>query len=290
MAASAASAASAADAPLSKVDQLARWTEILKIPGNECCAECASADRSWVVLDYGVLLCIHCAGAHRALGSHISKVRSVDMDVFTDAEFTWLASLGNRKSNTIWEAALPPSMRRPAADSPACVRRRWLVEKYDEQRFLLGTEALGDADRAPHERTRGWLSKQGSFVPTWRRRFFAVDEARSALRYYTDESAADSTLRGTLPLAGAVVELDDAEPLQFRVKFADGTPELVARAASSADLEGWIWALHHLTHAAARAAAADPEAAAAAAAARGSRRGSNLIDRLRGSRRVSAPG
>ena len=34
----------------------------------------------------------------------------------------------------------------------------------------------------------------------------------------------------------------------------------------------------------------DPEAAAAAAAARGSRRGSNLIDRLRGSRRVSAPG
>ena len=28
------------------------------------------------VLDYGILICIHCAGAHRALGSHISKVVS----------------------------------------------------------------------------------------------------------------------------------------------------------------------------------------------------------------------
>ena len=73
-------------------------------------------------------------------------------------------------------------MRRPAADSPACVRRRWLVEKYDEQRFLLGTEALGGADRAPHERTRGWLSKQGSFVPTWRRRFFLDDPSKQQHR------------------------------------------------------------------------------------------------------------
>ena len=114
------------------------------------------------------------------------------MDVFTDAEFTWLASLGNRKSNTIWEAALPPSMRQPAADSPACVRRRWLVEKYDEQRFLLGTEALGDADRAPHGAAR--LAVEAGLVRAdVAAAFFAVDEARSALRYYTDESAADST-------------------------------------------------------------------------------------------------
>ena len=67
-------------------------------------------------------------------------------------------------------------------------------------------------------------------MPTWRRRFFAVDEARSA-RATTPTSRPPTRRRGTLPLAGAVVD-DDAEPLQFRVKFADGTPELVARAAA----------------------------------------------------------
>ena len=31
----------------------------------------------------GVFLCIRCSGIHRSMGTHISKVKSVDLDVWT---------------------------------------------------------------------------------------------------------------------------------------------------------------------------------------------------------------
>ena len=63
------------------------------------------------VLDYGILICIHCAGAHRALGSHISKVRSTELDDFDESLFLWFESLGNAKNNLRWEAELPATVR-----------------------------------------------------------------------------------------------------------------------------------------------------------------------------------
>lgn len=37
-------------------------------------------DPDWASLNLGVLMCIECSGIHRNLGSHISKVRSLDLD------------------------------------------------------------------------------------------------------------------------------------------------------------------------------------------------------------------
>ena len=34
-------------------------------------------------LSRGVFLCIRCSGIHRSMGTHISKVKSVDLDVWT---------------------------------------------------------------------------------------------------------------------------------------------------------------------------------------------------------------
>ena len=61
---------------LSRDEQQRRWEAFRARPGNRTCAECAAQDTTWAVLDYGILICIHCAGAHRALGSHISKAVS----------------------------------------------------------------------------------------------------------------------------------------------------------------------------------------------------------------------
>ena len=44
-------------------------------PGNGVCADCREPDPEWASLNLGVLLCIECSGAHRKLGSHISKVQ-----------------------------------------------------------------------------------------------------------------------------------------------------------------------------------------------------------------------
>ena len=47
--------------------------EIMKNEGNNVCADCGSSDPVWVSLILGVFMCIECSGAHRNLGTLISK-------------------------------------------------------------------------------------------------------------------------------------------------------------------------------------------------------------------------
>lgn len=42
----------------------------------------------WASWNIGVFLCIRCAGIHRNLGVHISKVKSVNLDTWTEKQIT----------------------------------------------------------------------------------------------------------------------------------------------------------------------------------------------------------
>ena len=101
------------EAACTRAESADRFRSLRSLPGNDKCVECHAPDTSWVVLDHGVLVCLHCAGAHRGLGTHISKVRSSQHDQFTPSEFEWLAAGGNAKSAALYEGALPPTVRRP---------------------------------------------------------------------------------------------------------------------------------------------------------------------------------
>lgn len=43
--------------------------------GNDRCADCGAGQPDWAVINRGLVLCQQCAGAHRSLGTHISKAR-----------------------------------------------------------------------------------------------------------------------------------------------------------------------------------------------------------------------
>lgn len=45
-------------------------------PRNACCADCGRASNNWASVNLGVFLCDRCADVHRALGTHISKVKA----------------------------------------------------------------------------------------------------------------------------------------------------------------------------------------------------------------------
>ncbi|KAL7414932.1 hypothetical protein BDY24DRAFT_22851 [Mrakia frigida] len=75
--------------------------DLLKIPGNEICADCRGSGPRWCSWNIGILLCVPCASQHRRLGTHISKVKSLTLDVFTREQIESIRSMGNIKSNAL---------------------------------------------------------------------------------------------------------------------------------------------------------------------------------------------
>ncbi|GAA0162933.1 hypothetical protein LIER_18923 [Lithospermum erythrorhizon] len=79
-----------------------------RVCGNDKCADCGAAEPDWASLNLGVLVCIECSGVHRNLGVHISKVRSLTLDVkvWEPSVLSLFQSLGNVFANSVWEESL----------------------------------------------------------------------------------------------------------------------------------------------------------------------------------------
>lgn len=52
-----------------------------------------NTDPDWADVKFGVFICIECSGIHRGLGAHLTKVRSLTLDDFTDENITVSAEI-----------------------------------------------------------------------------------------------------------------------------------------------------------------------------------------------------
>jgi Arf-GAP with SH3 domain, ANK repeat and PH domain-containing protein len=106
--------------------------------GNCWCADCGSGSKvEWVSINLGIILCIECSGIHRSLGTHISKVRSLTLDItsFTIDIIELLLLVGNRVSNMVWEAKLDPSLK-PSPQATREQRLKFITAKYVERAYI----------------------------------------------------------------------------------------------------------------------------------------------------------
>ncbi|OQS00528.1 hypothetical protein THRCLA_05927 [Thraustotheca clavata] len=69
--------------------------ELRKMPGNNKCVDCDAPYPQWATVSYGTFMCLECSGRHRGLGVHISFVRSVTMDSWTDKQIRMMQLGGN---------------------------------------------------------------------------------------------------------------------------------------------------------------------------------------------------
>lgn len=87
----------------------------------------------WASWNLGIFLCIRCAGIHRNLGVHISKVKSVNLDSWTPEQVGSIQNMGNSKARAVYEANLPDSFSRPQADSAL---ESFIRAKYEQKKYI----------------------------------------------------------------------------------------------------------------------------------------------------------
>ena len=75
---------------------------VRSLPLNNSCVECETPSPDWASVTYGIALCLECAGVHRGLGVHLSFVRSLTMDDWTDDQYRRMVQGGNGKWKDYW--------------------------------------------------------------------------------------------------------------------------------------------------------------------------------------------
>ncbi|XP_051010267.1 arf-GAP with GTPase, ANK repeat and PH domain-containing protein 1 isoform X10 [Acomys russatus] len=108
---------------------------IRNMRGNAHCVDCDTQNPNWASLNLGALMCIECSGIHRNLGTHLSRVRSLDLDDWPMELIKVMSSIGNELANSVWEES-SQGRTKPSLDSTREEKERWIRAKYEQKLFL----------------------------------------------------------------------------------------------------------------------------------------------------------
>lgn len=108
-------------------------SKMLREDDNKYCADCEAKGPRWASWNLGVFMCIRCAGIHRNLGVHISRVKSVNLDQWTPEQIQSMVDMGNNRAKQMYEAHLPDNFRRPQTDQAVEV---FIRDKYERKKYF----------------------------------------------------------------------------------------------------------------------------------------------------------
>uniref|UniRef100_A0AAZ1X0F4 Arf-GAP domain-containing protein n=1 Tax=Oreochromis aureus TaxID=47969 RepID=A0AAZ1X0F4_OREAU len=130
-------------------------SKLLREEDNKYCADCEAKGPRWASWNLGVFMCIRCAGIHRNLGVHISRVKSVNLDQWTPEQIQSMVDMGNTRARQLYEAHLPENFRRPQTDQAVEV---FIRDKYERKKYY-NKEALATAQKE-HEKKKEERKKE----------------------------------------------------------------------------------------------------------------------------------
>lgn len=141
--------------------------ELLDIVNNRSnlnrCGECGAEHPTWASYSLGIFLCGRCANIHKNVlsvtgpnGKPISRVKSLTLDKWSDAEIDNLRHIGNRKARNKWNPKRVPFPHDDDDDGP--------IEEYFREKYILGlyrNDAL-DAHDYDYDDDRSGFSRTSS--------------------------------------------------------------------------------------------------------------------------------
>ncbi|KAI5369671.1 Putative Arf GTPase activating protein [Septoria linicola] len=107
--------------------------QLVKLETNKSCADCKrNKHPRWASWNLGIFICIRCSGIHRGMGTHISRVKSVDLDSWTEEQMASMLKWGNGRANKYWEHKLAEGHVPNEAKIENFIRT-----KYDSKRWVM---------------------------------------------------------------------------------------------------------------------------------------------------------
>ncbi|KAF2998596.1 hypothetical protein E8E13_006684 [Curvularia kusanoi] len=120
---------------------------LVKLEGNKTCSDCKrNKHPRWASWNLGVFICIRCSGIHRGMGTHISKVKSVDLDTWTDEQLQSVLKWGNARANKYWEAKLAPGHVPSEAKIENFIRTKYESKRWVMDGPMPDPSSLGEDD------------------------------------------------------------------------------------------------------------------------------------------------